>query len=170
MLVISIIILYLRRVSTDVDMWRSNGPAHKYKVNTPAIISQVQTTHKEARKNKTASKLFKMFLIMLLVLSLSMMIQSAPAETEKESRQIRCFFECPAYVYGPVCGVENNTFPNTCFLECHGEQLACDGECPCPNRGPNKAPNRSPNRRRKVKFVEDLMEMEYVEEMKFIKT
>ena len=119
-------------------------PGHKYQVNTPAVISQVQTTHKEARRNKTASKLFKMFLIMLLVLSLSMMIQSAPAETEKESRQIRCFFECPAYVYGPVCGVENNTFPNTCFLECHGEQLACDGECPCPKRGPNKAPNKGP--------------------------
>ena len=118
---------------------------HKYKVNTPAIISQVQTTHKEARRNKTASKLFKMVLTMLLVLSLSMMIQSAPAETEKESRQIRCFFECPAYVYGPVCGVENNTFPNTCFLECHGEQLACDGECPCPNGGPNRGPNRGPN-------------------------
>ena len=43
----------LRRVNTEVSIWRSMlSMLYKSEKNTPAVISQRQTTHKETRRNK----------------------------------------------------------------------------------------------------------------------
>merc|ERR1712179_636030 len=34
--------------------------------------------------------------------------------------------------YFPVCGFNNQTYPNDCTATCSGEDIDWDGECPCP--------------------------------------
>ena len=65
-------------------MWRSNVPEYKGEVNTHVVISQLHPTHISTRRHKTTLKMFKMFITVFLVLSISMMVKSKPATTLEE--------------------------------------------------------------------------------------
>ena len=33
--------------------------------------------------------------------------------------------------YNPVCGIDRKTYDNPCNAQCAGQEIACNGECPC---------------------------------------
>ncbi|TRY70820.1 hypothetical protein TCAL_13173 [Tigriopus californicus] len=45
-------------------------------------------------------------------------------------------------LYQPVCGQNEQTYPNACEAECNKESLQCEGTCPCP-RSPSDSPTQS---------------------------
>ena len=55
---------------------KGSPPGYKSEINTHVVNSQLPTTHKETRRDK---KKIKMIVAIFLVLSISMLTQSAPA-------------------------------------------------------------------------------------------
>ena len=59
-------------------------PEYKGEVNPHGVISQLNTTLKSTRRHKSTLKMFKMFITVFLVLSISMMVKSKPTSTTEE--------------------------------------------------------------------------------------
>ena len=55
---------------------KGSPSGYKSEINTHVVTSQLQTAHKEKRRDKKKNK---MFIAIFLILSLSMLTQSAPA-------------------------------------------------------------------------------------------
>jgi len=56
-----------------------------------------------------------------------------PCETDEEIFLCDCEDQCSCItLYVPVCGVDGETYSNTCSARCQSNvEVACDGECPC---------------------------------------
>ena len=97
---------------------------YKWVVNAQVFISQQSTQQQVPRQHKL--KMFKIIITIFLVLSISMLTQSAPAAEPVPQRDPFCL--CPR-LFAPVCGSNSRTYGNSCEAGCDSVRVVCGDSC-----------------------------------------